>query len=442
MGWIDWILVLTGFILIGMRIAKLLRKAPIYDRKDGSGLSEHYFFRKLLAEQSRFVGDQRSQCKFFFSKRLSYLSYPSWSRATATIGVLLVLWSTIAIEASYYDGSAQINEREFVYDYLDQIESEEPDSFVEIESDHAVFVAKRMGYIDRDAMDAESFCAHILTAQQVRERFYKENPLSEEQFKRYLLRLRIKHEYTRKNWLPALSEKFSPLVEKSQRAEDAAEIVLTWVMENLSLKPQKDYYLMTTAGDFDVFRTLEEKAVHEINLSIFAVAALRSVGVAARIIWAPMLRGERGGKLWIEYRGEMGGWIPWMPSIEKAVQSKNDLLEVFANKVGMIFVHQDSPKNVTDTYYPITEISFQFEDKRIQSQVLLLGSQGLIAMEGHGTKGFQGGKVIKIARGGEIYLAISKSEVAYFLTKLNVKDHESRLEVSLLDGQPQIRRES
>ncbi|MFD2302148.1 transglutaminase-like domain-containing protein [Roseibacillus ishigakijimensis] len=342
---------------------------------------------------------------------------------------------------SYYDGSAE-NEREHVYGYLDQIESEEEELFTQIEGDHAVYVARRMGYIDRDALDAASFCEHILTAQRVRGRFYREKPLDEAQFKRYLLPLRIKHEYTRKNWLPSLSKKFVPLTEQAKSADEAAEAIFTWVKKNLSLKPQKEFYLMTTAGDLDVFRVLEEKSVHEIDLTIFTVSALRSVGVMARIVWAPILRGERGGKLWLEYWSEEGEWVPWMPSIGKVKQSQEDLLGILEGKAGLIFVHQDSPKNVTDSYLPVCKVSFLFDDERIRSQVFLLGSQGLIAVSGHQTRGIARGKSVTIARGGEIYLAVSKEDVAYFLTKVVLKPDEAHLEVSLENGKPVIRRES
>lgn len=342
--------------------------------------------------------------------------------------------------APYYDGSASSDEREYVYEYLDQIELKEAEAFGKIQGDHAVYVAKRMGYIDRDVMDAASFCSHILAAQRVRERFYKEKPLSDGQFKRYLLPLRIKHEYTRRNWLPALQNKFSPLTESAKTADEAAEIIFTWVKENLALKSQREFYQMTTGGDLDVFSVLEEREVHEISLSIFTVAALRSAGVAARIVWAPMLRGERGGKLWLEYWSESEEWVPWMPSIAKKIQEKEDLVKCLQGKVGLILVHQDDPKNVTERYFPVCELSFEIEDKDIRSQIFLLGNQGLIAIEGHASNGLGRGKVMKVARGGDFYLALAKHDVAYFLTKVNLKPEEKRLVVLLEDGKPRVLR--
>ena len=164
------------------------------------------------------------------------------------------------------------------------------------------------------------------------------------------------------------------------------------------------------------------------------------MGVAARIAWAPILRGERGGKLWLEYWSEKEEWVPWMPSIGKVVQSKANLLEFLSDRVGMIFIHQDKPENVTESYLPVCEISFAMEDKRIRSRVLLLGSQGFIAMAGLQTGGYSGGKTVKVARGGEIYLAVSKDEVAYFLTKVNLGPEEQGLEIRLEAGKPTIQR--
>lgn len=339
-------------------------------------------------------------------------------------------------QRSYYDGTGE--DRSAVYAYLDRIEKEAgEDLFSSIPYQDALYLAQSLGHIDRAALDSASFCEHITTVEAVRERFYQASKLNGDEIKKYLLPMRIKHEYTKPGWMPVLSEKFLKLSEKKKGANVAAEGIFRWISENIELMEPKHTYSITKCGDLDPLSVLRGLRGNEIDLSIFAVGALRSVGVAARIVWTPVLRGEEGGKIWIEYLGDNGDWITWVPSFGGVGNSKTQLLDTFEGKFGMIFTDPDKPINITGKYVKTSIVTVDSDQDGVWSQIMLLGKECVLPAEGNSTGGFTCNAPIYVGL-GDFYLAITVNESQYYMTKISAREEDAYITVRFNDGRPEI----
>ena len=74
--------------------------------------------------------------------------------------------------------------------------------------------------------------------------------------------------------------------ERSKNADDCAKQVFQWMTGHLVLTGSKSAYRLPMRGDLDPLTVLKGGRGSEIDLTIFGVAALRSCGVAARLVWA------------------------------------------------------------------------------------------------------------------------------------------------------------
>jgi hypothetical protein len=95
-------------------------------------------------------------------------------------------------------------------------------------------------------------------------------------------------------------------------------------------------------GDLDPIVTWNGKHGDEIDTAILACAALRSVGIGARLAFTPYIRDTKGGKVWLEYMIEGETWEVWVPSMaENQPQAKHRaaLIQLLQNRTGVIFAH-------------------------------------------------------------------------------------------------------
>jgi hypothetical protein len=122
----------------------------------------------------------------------------------------------------------------------------------------------------------------------------------------------------------------------------------------------------------------------EIDISILGVAALRSVGIASRLVYAPTLAGEDGGKMWLEYRSKES-WIPWCPSGPTNLSNHKDWLQKeWGRKFGVIVTDPGKPANITPSYCPTSPIWACPDPLTIEfdANYAVLGNKGLNPLMG------------------------------------------------------------
>jgi hypothetical protein len=106
-------------------------------------------------------------------------------------------------------------------------------------------------------------------------------------------------------------------------------------------------------SDFEPLASLRGQYGDDVDLSTLACAALRSVGIAARLAYAPHIRDAPGGKVWLEYVGAQHDWhIPF--------SKHQDLLsKQLKGRCGIIFAHPAAPIEITETDLPASQFNFK-----------------------------------------------------------------------------------
>jgi transglutaminase-like putative cysteine protease len=347
---------------------------------------------------------------------------------------------SVVIASSFYDPSTF--DKKWAYEYLESVETATgQEAFDGIRYDHAMHLAMRLGPIDRFSMTPEVFVRHIRLTESVEKRFYKKQPLSDDEVKNYLLPLRIRYEHTsRPDWRAVLSEAFSPLVNNAATTQDAATAVTGWMHKNLTLTGSSSAYRMPMRGDLDPLTVLRGRRGSEIDLAIFGVAALRTVGVAARLVWTPVLRGEIGGKCWVEYLNEEHEWIAWAPSIKEAGDHRAALVEGYGKKFVFILANPEAPVQITASYVNTLELRMSRELPDQKMSVLVLGKEGLVPGFGVEENEFDTASVFQVGS-GPVFLALSSGNVERSLLRVTPGNDKAVLEIELRDGKPAVRAE-
>jgi hypothetical protein len=240
------------------------------------------------------------------------------------------------------------------------------DRFAKVDRIHAFELAKTLGQLDRATLTPAAFVEHIEQAEQVHYRFYPE--ISAVNFRTYLLPIRIRSENcTSAGWRKSLRNMVEPQIAGLTTPAPVALKVLAWCKSNIQLTDDDRCYRLGLKGDLDPLSTLRGGVGSEVDLSILAVAALRSVGVAARLITAPMIAGEAGGKVWIEYRTEKG-WNAWIPGAPAGIDAKQYLLREFGNRFALILANPEEPINITSTYIPVAHIEVTLNNMQLNQK--------------------------------------------------------------------------
>jgi hypothetical protein len=90
-----------------------------------------------------------------------------------------------------------------------------------------------------------------------------------------------------------------------------------------------------------------------VDLSTLACAALRSVGIAARLAYTPHIRDALGGKVWLEYVGAQHDW-------NNPFSKHQDLLsKQLKGRCGIIFAHPAAPIEITETDLPASQFNLR-----------------------------------------------------------------------------------
>lgn len=265
-----------------------------------------------------------------------------------TVGLLLSLITIVAVErlhAQFYDSTRDSSASVYVNSVARSVG---PDKFQGISRTQAFALAKTLGELDRNILTPEAFVEHIREAEEVRDRFYPD--ISALNFRTYLLPIRIRTEICPPNgWRKMLRDKLEPQITGVIDPGRAASTVLAWCNSKVRLTDGDRCYRLGLKGDLDPLTTLKGGYGSEVDMTILAVAALRSVGVAARLVEAPALANESGGKVWLEYRSS-SGWNAWVPSAPTGTDGKRYLLQQFGDKFSLILANPEEPINITSDY--------------------------------------------------------------------------------------------
>ncbi|MFT3990711.1 MAG: transglutaminase domain-containing protein [Luteolibacter sp.] len=360
-----------------------------------------------------------------------------WKRALPGTFALLMLLAGNAFGGGYYDPSTF--DRQKAYDFLETVEqSVGSEAYEKLRPEYGMHLALRLGPIDLYSMTPGVFAEHIRLTQEVEKRFYTKRPLDEEQVKQYLLPLRIRYEHTSKpQWRSVLSKQFSPLIEKTKTTDEAVGVIAGWMRKNLKLLGSPTAYRIPMRGDLAPLAVLQGKEGSEIDQAIFGVAALRTVGVACRLAWAPILRGEIGGKFWVEYLDEDHAWKVWVPSFGEAGDHRALLKKRFGGKMIVVLTHPDEPVQITASYVDTVEIRMAESFSNQPMTLLALGKEGLIPAFGLEENRLDESTVFHAGR-GPVFVAVSIGKLDKTLLRLDPAPDARLIEIALQDGRAVI----
>lgn len=356
-----------------------------------------------------------------------------WLLRVVVTGLALVSPVRAIGEFGYYDPSTF--DREKCYAYLEKVEaSVGTDKFGELGFDHAFYLAQRMGPIDLYNVSDEAFVEHIMLAEAVGERFYREKALETEEFNRYLLPLRIRSELTtRPQWRRVLKESLAPLVADCETADEAARKLIPWLAAKVKCEGDLPSYRLSKRGDLDPMLVLESGKGGETDLAIFGVAVFRSVGVAARIVWSPTLDGMIGGKVWVEYRKEDGSWDCWVPSLGAAEDQGGMLRKLLKGRAALVMTHPEAPFELTGDYLETIELEFGEGCEGWEMAVMAQGTLGIDPIydpeRGYGLPD----GVLRIGR-SLLLVALTRQDERYLILPVKPGPEVARVSVFIRDG--------
>lgn len=332
----------------------------------------------------------------------------------------LALITVLQVQGDFYD--PLVNDREKLYQYLDDIEEAVgTQAFESVPYERVLQLARTMGSMDREAMTPGAFITHLKHLGSVEKKFYRKKPLTEENVLAYLLPLRIRYEATsRPEWPARLAEHFKAVTSSATTADRCATDILRWVAKTLVLTGRKTAYRLPMRGDLDPLTVLKGGRGTEIDLAIFGVAALRSCGVAARLIWAPALRNEVGGKVWLEYRSESGAWVPWVPEYGAAAGHLTRMRQALGQKIVLVMASPDAPVEITGDYVETVQIHIQTGQENTEVAFMVVGSEGLMPIRGTALEYARNERGAVVGKGPLIVASISANRLAYALLPMEM----------------------
>jgi len=302
-------------------------------------------------------------------------------RVLRLIGAMLLMGSPVA--SAYYDDTA--GDKQVAYEYLDQVEKDVGyEAFVATPEALTLQLALTLGKLDKVHLTSEAFIQHLQQVATAKDRFYPQRKLTTDEVVAYLLPYRIRYEHTSKpGWLTTLARKFAPLTATATTADEAAKVVLAWIPAHVKLLDPALSYPLPIRGDLDPLTVLKGGYGSEVDCAIFGVAALRSAGVAARFVWAPALRGEAGGKAWLEYLGEAGQWIPWVPSYGAVPDHLAEIRKSLGSGIIFVMARPEEPVEITGSYVETMRVEIIARQENVTVQLMVVGRDGLVAAHGN-----------------------------------------------------------
>jgi len=259
-------------------------------------------------------------------------------------GLLLVFPGPLP--AQFTDSYAAIKAQ----DYVEQAKSGTPEGQWDDTLERELYyLAQTLSQTDRANIPVATLLEHIRLSRDVRQKFYPYIP--QKAYQDYVLALRIRYERSaHPYWRRELSAILKPVVGDTADVDQAAALVLGWLNKEVQLEDEGKTYPIGLKGDLDPLTTLKGGAGTEMDLSILGVAALRSVGIASRLVYAPTLAGEDGGKMWLEYHSQ-DSWIPWCPGGPKdQTNHKAWLQKEWGAKLAVVVTDPAKPTNITQAY--------------------------------------------------------------------------------------------
>ncbi|MCX6868800.1 MAG: transglutaminase-like domain-containing protein [Verrucomicrobia bacterium] len=295
--------------------------------------------------------------------------------------VLLVLLA-VSVANAYYDATA--GDKQIAYRYLDQVQDDVGfAAFESVSESHALQLALTLGSLDKDHLTSKAFIQHLQQVEKGKDRFYKKRKLTGDEVAAYLLPFRIRYEHTSKpEWLTTLAQHFQPVTASATTADEAAQAVFDWMPGHVKLLEPALSYPLPQRGDLDPLTVLKGGFGSEVDCALFGVAALRASGVAARFVWAPALRGEGGGKAWLEYLSEAGTWVPWVPSFGAAADHAAEIRKQLGPKILFVMARPEAPFEITATYVKTMEIVIHATQENVVVSLLAPGRHELMAARG------------------------------------------------------------
>jgi hypothetical protein len=335
------------------------------------------------------------------------------------------------------------------YKYLDEVEAAVgTEEFEKVPYEQAFAVALPLGRIDKWHLTPQSFMSHVTRTQIARKRYYRERPLTDDEVKSDLLAFRIRFEVSKAaDWMERIGKQFDPVVEKVKTADEAAKAIFGWMGENLEMTEKGLGYKLPLRGDHDPGTVLNSKKGNEIDLAILGVAALRASGVAARIVYAPALRGEVGGKVWLEYLGEDRVWRPWVPSFACGfVGNRTGLLgqdvpathlaEIrrrFGDKIVLVMARPEEPREITDQYVDTTHLEFKTDGQEVEISLMIFGRQGLMVARGNEVEEIKNERSVRVGK-GLVVAAASFGNRSFALLPIEISNGTSQIVVRAENG--------
>lgn len=343
---------------------------------------------------------------------------------TATLCTFYALQTAIA-DVGYYD--LNMESRTHAYSYLDKLEQEiGTDVYETLPPLQALDFAQKLGSIDLLTMTSAACVQHLQGVAKIRSNYYQAEPLTDTEVNEYLLPYRIRYEPTRDPiWFAKLQAHFTKIIKQKTitTADEAAQAVLAWIHSQVKLESDVMSYHLSIAGDVSQVDTLAAKKATEINHVILSIAALRSMGVAARMVYAPSLRGMTGGKIWLEYLDEKRQWQCQVPSLGAPGGHKEKIIAELGDNLAKIYARPEAPQEITASYLKVSRIAWQCESDDILVNVMILSKEGLAS-----TQAFEAGESAKIKQcdvgPGYLILTANFGNRSYALMPIKAKPNE------------------
>ena len=306
------------------------------------------------------------------------------ARAFCPESCVIALLVLLASSGAHAYDDATAGDKQIAYRYLDQVQEDVGyAAFESVSESHALQLALTLGNLDKDHLTSKAFIQHLQQVEKGRDRYYKKRKLTGDEVVAYLLPYRIRYEHTSKpEWLTTLAQHFQPVTASATTAEEAAQAVLDWMPGHVKLLEPALSYPLPQRGDLDPLTVLKGGFGNEVDCALFGVAALRASGVAARFVWAPALRGEPGGKAWLEYLSEAGTWVPWVPSFGAAADHAAEIRKQIGPKILFVMARPEAPMEITGTYVKTMEIVIHANREDVVVSLLAPGRHELMASRG------------------------------------------------------------
>lgn len=340
--------------------------------------------------------------------------------------VLMIAGAIGRTQEHYYDLTA-VSDRRENFQYVEDLKRQPGgEKIATLPHDYLLYLVERMGHIDRYHANAEIIGEHIQATVEVQTRYYSENPLSSSEVKRYLLPLRLRYESSSNlGWRAILRERMASVCFGGASATESARNIFGWIEKNIKFVDLGDSYPVPFRGDLDPVTVIRGCRGNEIDLALLAAAALRAQGIASRLVWVPVLRDRKGGKVWMEFLDDQRNWIPWVPTlafVEKIPLNEHQgkITGLLAECAPVVLTNPEAPELITPAYLPCVSIHVLplFGDPDFQTSFLVESGGQLFPIFGYDWKYPDGRNTLELAP-GKVWIS-----AGYRTTKVLLKDLE------------------